>query len=98
MAKLTTKERKRLPAADFAGPGRSYPVEDKGHARDAKARTSEMEHEGRMSKAEESRIDRKADRVLGTQAHMGRAVDHLERHTERGKHRPTVGGHKMEHR
>lgn len=64
MAKLTTKERKKLPKADFAGPGRSYPVEDKSHAQNAKARASGAEHKGRMSKGEEKKIDAKADKVL----------------------------------
>ncbi len=40
MAKLITSERKKLPASDFAGPGRSYPDEDKNHARDALSRVS----------------------------------------------------------
>ena len=64
MAKLTTKSRDRLPAKDFAGPGRSYPVENKSHARDAKARASGAVNAGRMSKSEEKRIDAKADRKL----------------------------------
>lgn len=64
MAKLSTKQRKALPASKFAGPGRSYPIEDKSHARNAKARASEMEHKGKLSKSEEERIDRKADAVL----------------------------------
>ena len=38
MAKLTTRARKNLPAADFALPGGRYPVEDKAHAANAKAR------------------------------------------------------------
>lgn len=65
MAKLTSAARNKLPLADFAGSGRSYPVEDKSHARNAKARASEMEHKGRLSKGEERRIDAKANRVLG---------------------------------
>lgn len=40
MAKLTGKERKGLPAKNFAGPKRSYPIEDKNHARDALSRVS----------------------------------------------------------
>jgi len=36
MPKLTTKQRKDdLPKSKFAGPGRSYPVEDKAHAANA---------------------------------------------------------------
>jgi hypothetical protein len=42
----------------------AYPVEDKAHARNAKARASQAAKAGRMSKAEEGKIDRKADAVL----------------------------------
>ena len=65
MAKLTTKARKALPKGDFAGPGRSYPVEDKAHARNAKARASEMVNKGKLSESSKSKIDAKADKVLG---------------------------------
>lgn len=41
MAKLTSKERKAIPAKDFALPGRRYPVEDKAHARNALARVAQ---------------------------------------------------------
>jgi hypothetical protein len=64
MAKLSTKSRKELPKKDFAGPDRSYPIEDKAHARNAKARASQAVNAGRMSKAEEQKIDRKADSKL----------------------------------
>jgi len=43
---------------------RAYPVEDKPHARNAKARASQAVKAGRMSKGEAARIDRKADTVL----------------------------------
>lgn len=33
MAKLTTEKRNALPASTFAGPGRSFPIPDKGHAK-----------------------------------------------------------------
>lgn len=65
MAKLTTKARNALPASKFAGPGRSYPVEDKSHAANAKARASQQEKAGRLSGGEKARIDEKANRVLG---------------------------------
>lgn len=35
MARLSTKARKALPASTFAGPGRSFPIPDKGHAKAA---------------------------------------------------------------
>jgi hypothetical protein len=41
MARLTGKERDKLPAKDFAGPDRSYPIQDKSHARNALARVSQ---------------------------------------------------------
>jgi len=42
MAKLTTAERNKLPDSAFAGPHRSYPMEDKAHAANAKARASQF--------------------------------------------------------
>jgi len=33
--KLTAKARKAIPTKSFAGPGRSFPIEDKSHARAA---------------------------------------------------------------
>lgn len=41
MAKLTSKARKKLPKGAFAGPDRSYPIEDASHARNALARASQ---------------------------------------------------------
>ena len=66
MAELNANTRKKLPAGKFAEPKeRKYPIEDKAHARNAKARASQAVKAGRMSKAEEKRIDSKADAVLG---------------------------------
>jgi hypothetical protein len=65
MGKLTSKGRNSLPAGKFAGPDRSYPVPDKSHAANAKARATQAVNAGRMSKAQESKIDAKANKVLG---------------------------------
>ena len=66
MGELDAKARNKLPAKDFAEPDkRAYPIEDKPHARNAKARASQAVKAGRMSKAEQQRIDDKADAVLG---------------------------------
>ena len=65
MSKLTSKERNSLPASKFAGPDRSFPVPDKSHAANAKARASQAVNSGRMSRAEALKIDAKADAVLG---------------------------------
>lgn len=65
MAKLTTKARNKLPAKDFGEPGkRAYPMPDKNHAANAKARASQAVKAGRMSKSAEARIDAKANKVL----------------------------------
>lgn len=64
MSKLSTKGREKLPQKDFAGPDRSYPVEDKAHARNAKARAAQAVKAGRMSGSEEKKIDAKADKKL----------------------------------
>jgi hypothetical protein len=65
MAELDAAKRDKLPAKDFAEPDkRAYPIEDKPHARNAKARAAQAVKAGRMSKAEEARIDKKADRVI----------------------------------
>ena len=65
MAELSSKSRNKLPPKDFAEPEkRAYPIEDKAHARNAKARASQQVKAGKMSKAEEGKIDKKADGVL----------------------------------
>jgi hypothetical protein len=65
MAKLSDTARDKLPAKDFAEPEkRAYPIEDKAHARNAKARASQAVKAGRMSKGEAAKIDKKADGVL----------------------------------
>lgn len=57
MAALTSKERKKLPTKDFAGPDRSYPIQDKSHARNALARVSQH-----GSSAEKAEVRRKVER------------------------------------
>ena len=81
MAKLTTKERNALPDSAFAGPGRSYPIPDKSHARNAKSRASQAVNEGRMSAKTEAKIDARADRKLGH-----RQIKHVKTHAEKLKH------------
>ena len=42
MARLTTAQRNALPASDFAGPNRTYPIEDAGHRKAALGRVKEF--------------------------------------------------------
>ena len=65
MAKLSEKQRDKLPEKAFGLPEeRKYPMPDKAHARNAKARAAQQEEKGTITKAEERKIDRKADRIL----------------------------------
>lgn len=41
MAKLSSKARNDLPGSEFAGPDRSYPIENASHARSALARATQ---------------------------------------------------------
>ena len=65
MADLTEKKRDSLKSSQFGLPEeRKYPMPDKSHARNAKARASQQVDEGTITAAEKAKIDRKADRVL----------------------------------
>jgi hypothetical protein len=65
MAKLTAKTRKKIPSEEFGLPGsRKYPMPDKPHAANAKARASQMEKKGKISSSTKKKIDAKANRVL----------------------------------
>ncbi len=65
MGKLSTAERKKLPARVFGlRKKRKYPMPDRGHAINAKMRATEMEHRGKLSPSQKKRIFAAANRVL----------------------------------
>lgn len=65
MSKLSTKSRNALPKKEFALPKeRKYPIEDKAHAKNAKARATQMLNKGKLSESAKSKIDAKANKVL----------------------------------
>lgn len=65
MAKLKAKRRKRLKKSQFALPGsRKYPVHDRRHAVNAKARATQQYKRGRISKSTKAKIHAKANKVL----------------------------------
>lgn len=68
MAELTTKRRNALPDSAFAGPDRSYPVFDRAHAANAKARATQQMKAGNISAAQRSSIVAKANKRLGKSA------------------------------
>ena len=76
MSDLTAKKRASMPSKDFGFPEKArttdqkkesgnYPMPDKAHARNAKARASQQQNKGTITTAEEKKIDRKANTVLG---------------------------------
>lgn len=60
MSKLSAKQRKAMPKADFAGPGRSFPIEDAGHARAAISGSSRSANAGNISKATAASVKARA--------------------------------------
>jgi hypothetical protein len=65
MAELSEKKRDSLKSSQYGLPEeRKYPMPDKSHARNAKARASQQKDKGNLTASEKARIDRKADRIL----------------------------------
>lgn len=66
MAKLTTEKRKGLEDTTFGLPDeRKYPMPDKSHAANAKARATQQVKKGNLTAAEKAKIDAKANKILG---------------------------------
>jgi hypothetical protein len=75
MAKLTAKQRAKLPARDFGLPEKArtddarketgnYPIPDRGHAISAKRLSRQQRKAGNLTGDEFERINRKADKAL----------------------------------
>jgi hypothetical protein len=66
MAELKTSTRNKLPDSKFGLPGsRRYPIPDRAHAQNAKARATQMVDAGKLSPASAAKIRAKANRILG---------------------------------
>lgn len=81
MAKLTARARKAIPTKDFALPQeRKYPIEDRTHAANAKARVAQH-----GTPAEQAEVDRKvAAKYPGMgKEHGGERVTEHHRHTKK---------------
>lgn len=66
MAKLKASTRNALPKSEFGLPGsRKYPMPDKSHAGNAKARATQQVAKGNLSESAAARIRAKANKVLG---------------------------------
>ncbi len=64
MATLTKRERDKLKPKQFAGPDRSFPIEDRDHAEKAIQLAPRSYNAGNISKSTESRIVAKARAAL----------------------------------
>jgi hypothetical protein len=75
MSDLTSKKRENIPTKEFGLPEKArtkeakkesgnYPMPDKAHARNAKARAAQQQKAGNLTKDEQERIERKADKIL----------------------------------
>jgi hypothetical protein len=60
MARLTSDKRKSMPKSQFAGPGKSFPVNDDTHARLAISGATRSQRAGNISSAEAAKIKAKA--------------------------------------
>jgi len=60
MTKLTAGQRNAMPDSEFAGPGKSFPVNDKAHARLAISGATRSERAGNISPSTEASIKAKA--------------------------------------
>lgn len=65
MSKLSSSRRGSLRKTTFGLPGRrAYPMPDKSHAVNAKARATQMVKAGKLSAASAAKIKAKANRVI----------------------------------
>jgi hypothetical protein len=87
---LTKAERNELSPSKFGLPGsRRFPMPDKSHAANAKARATQMVNAGKLSESSKAKIDAKADKILkkaeGGRVTPAEAVHKHERHLHPGK-------------
>ena len=87
MGKLNAAARDALPSSEFGLPSkRGFPMPDKSHAANAKARASQAVNAGRMSASTEAKIDAKANRKLGIATSGKSEIKHGFHHMETAHH------------
>ena len=67
MSVLTAAQRNKISPGKFGivrDGEKKYPMPDKPHAADAKARATQMVAKGKLSSADKAKIDAKANRIL----------------------------------
>ena len=69
MPRLTSKDRKSEPKEEFGLPAeRKYPMPDRRHAANAKARAEQQFEKGNLTATQKKSIDAKANKKLKSQA------------------------------
>lgn len=71
MSRLNAEERRELPSRTFAGPHRSFPIPDKGHAEAALRLVGRAEKHGSINASQAAEIRSKARRKLMAKALKG---------------------------
>jgi hypothetical protein len=67
--KLSSEARRQMSLSEFGLPGsRKYPMPDKSHAANAKARATQMHNRGQLSLSSMRKIKAKANRVMDRDA------------------------------
>ena len=63
--KLAGMKRKKMPSSEFGLPSeRKYPMLNRSHAANAKARATQMANAGKLSASSAAKIKAKANRIL----------------------------------
>ena len=66
MSKLNAAARRKIPASEFGlSKARKYPMPDRAHAANAKARATQQVNAGNLSPSSRDRIFAHANRILG---------------------------------
>ena len=80
MAMLRAKARNALPASEFGEPGeRKYPLNNRSHAGNAKARAKQQLNAGKLSRGQYDKIVAKANRKLGEDKQSADLDDYVKR-------------------
>lgn len=71
MAKLTSAKRASMPSSQFAGPGKSFPINDATHARMAISGATRSQHAGNISPSTAASIKSQARAALHPHKNLG---------------------------
>ena len=85
MAKLNAAKRKKIPSSKFGLPGsRKYPMPDKAHASNAKARATQQVKKGNLSASQKAQIDAKANKILGNKKDESPKMKMIRKRVKKG--------------